>query len=77
MINSQIILKAFLNVLPSEPGWVVIHSSIIHLNISGDDFKWEFLKIVKNLVELHGGIINASNNINQNGARVEVIFPKL
>jgi FkbH-like protein len=51
MINSQIILKAFLNVLPSEPGWVVIHSSIIHLNISGDDFKWEFLKIVKNLVE--------------------------
>ena len=35
------------------------------------------LNIVKNLVELHGGIINASNNINQNGARVEVIFPKL
>ncbi len=34
------------------------------------------LNIVKNLVELHGGIINASNNINQNGANVEIIFPK-
>ena len=35
------------------------------------------LNIVKNLVELHGGIITASNNINQNGARIEVTFPKI
>jgi len=34
------------------------------------------LNIVKNLVELHGGIINASNNANQKGANVEIIFPK-
>jgi len=34
------------------------------------------LNIVKNLVELHGGIINASNNVNQKGANVEIIFPK-
>ena len=33
------------------------------------------LNIVKNLVELHGGIINASNNVNQKGANVEIIFP--
>ena len=33
------------------------------------------LNIVKNLVELHGGIINASNNANQKGANVEIIFP--
>ena len=34
------------------------------------------LNIVKNLVELHGGIINASNNANQKGANVEIIFPE-
>ena len=34
------------------------------------------LNIVKNLVELHGGTINASNNVNQKGANVEIIFPK-
>ena len=34
------------------------------------------LNIVKNLVELHGGIINASNNVNQKGANIEIIFPK-
>ena len=34
------------------------------------------LNIVKNLVELHGGTINASNNINQKGANVEIIFPE-
>ena len=35
------------------------------------------LNIVKNLVELHGGNINASNNVNQKGANVEIIFPKI
>tara|TARA_B100001123_G_scaffold283707_1_gene316069 strand:- start:295 stop:1830 length:1536 start_codon:yes stop_codon:yes gene_type:complete len=34
------------------------------------------LNIVKNLVELHGGIIHASNNTNQKGANVEIIFPE-
>ena len=34
------------------------------------------LNIVKNLVELHGGIVTASNNVNENGARIEVTFPK-
>jgi len=34
------------------------------------------LNIVKNLVELHGATINASNNIAQNGANVEIVFPK-
>ena len=34
------------------------------------------LNIVKNLVELHGGMINASNNVNQKGANVEIIFPQ-
>jgi len=34
------------------------------------------LNIVKNLVELHGGTIRASNNISQKGANVEIIFPK-
>jgi len=51
MINKQNIGKAFLSVLPSEPGWVVVHSSIIHLNIREDDFKWEFLRIIKTLVD--------------------------
>ncbi len=35
------------------------------------------LNIVKNLVELHGGIIVASNNPDNTGARVEISFPKL
>ena len=35
------------------------------------------LNIVKNLVDLHGGIITASNNINQRGANVEIIFPSI
>ena len=35
------------------------------------------LNIVKNLVDLHGATINASNNITQKGANVEIIFPKV
>jgi len=35
------------------------------------------LNIVKNLVDLHGAIISASNNINQKGANIEIIFPKI
>ena len=34
------------------------------------------LNIVKNLVDLHGGTIKASNNVMQRGANVEIIFPK-
>jgi len=34
------------------------------------------LNIVKNLVDLHGGSIRASNNLHQKGANVEIIFPK-
>ena len=34
------------------------------------------LHIVKNLVDLHGATINASNNITQKGANVEIVFPK-
>ncbi|MDA8918636.1 HAMP domain-containing histidine kinase [Candidatus Pelagibacter sp.] len=35
------------------------------------------LNIVKNLVDLHSATINASNNATQNGANVEIIFPKI
>jgi len=35
------------------------------------------LNIVKNLVDLHGATINASNNIKQKGANVEIMFPKV
>ena len=34
------------------------------------------LNIVKNLVDLHGATINASNNIDGKGANVKIIFPK-
>ena len=34
------------------------------------------LNIVKNIVELHKGTIAASNRINSNGAKVEVLLPK-
>ena len=34
------------------------------------------LNIVKNLVDLHGATINASNNVVEKGANVEIIFPK-
>ena len=34
------------------------------------------LNIVKNLVDLHGATIIASNNIGQKGANVQIIFPK-
>jgi len=34
------------------------------------------LNIVKNLVDLHGATINASNNIAKKGANVEIAFPK-
>ena len=34
------------------------------------------LNIVKNLVDLHGGIIAASNNPDNIGARIEISFPK-
>ena len=35
------------------------------------------LNIVKNLVDLHGGMITASNNTHQSGAMVEIVFPKV
>jgi two-component system sensor histidine kinase ChvG len=35
------------------------------------------LNIVKNLVDLHGATINASNNIPEKGANVEIVFPKV
>ena len=35
------------------------------------------LNIVKNLVELHSGTIDASNNTDQGGARIEIAFPKV
>ena len=35
------------------------------------------LNIVKNLIELHGGTINASNNSNKPGAKIEIKFPKV
>ena len=35
------------------------------------------LNIVKNLVELHGGTIVASNNLDKNGAKIEITFPKV
>ena len=35
------------------------------------------LNIVKNLVDLHGATIYASNNIPQKGANVEIVFPKV
>ena len=35
------------------------------------------LNIVKNLVDLHGATIYATNNISQEGANVEIEFPKL
>ena len=34
------------------------------------------LNIVKNLVELHNGVISATNNEDKKGAKVEIIFPK-
>ena len=34
------------------------------------------LNIVKNLVDLHGATINASNNVDQKGAKIEIVFPK-
>jgi len=34
------------------------------------------LNIVKNLVDLHGATINASNNLTQKGANIEIVFPK-
>ena len=34
------------------------------------------LNIVKNLVDLHGGQVIASNNVSKKGAKVEIIFPK-
>ncbi len=35
------------------------------------------LNIVKNLVELHGGLITAANNLNKKGAKVEIFFPSI
>ena len=35
------------------------------------------LNIVKNLVDLHGGMITAANNTNHSGAMVEIVFPKV
>ncbi len=35
------------------------------------------LNIVKNLVDLHGGSVNASNNKAKNGARVDIYFPTI
>ena len=35
------------------------------------------LNIVKNLVDLHNASIKASNRLDQKGASIEIIFPKV
>ena len=35
------------------------------------------MNIVKNIVELHKGTISAANRINNKGAQIEVLLPKL
>ena len=35
------------------------------------------LNIVKNLVELHNGVITATNNKDNKGAKIEITFPNL
>ena len=35
------------------------------------------LNIVKNLVDLHNASIKASNRVNQKGANMEIIFPRI
>ena len=35
------------------------------------------LNIVKNLVDLHNATIKASNRVNEKGASMEIIFPKV
>ena len=35
------------------------------------------LNIVKNLVELHNGVITASNNKDDKGAKIEITFPSI
>ena len=35
------------------------------------------LNIVKNLIDLHGGTISASNNTKGKGAKIEIIFPSV
>ena len=35
------------------------------------------LNIVKNLVELHNGVITASNNKDNEGAKIEITFPNI
>ena len=35
------------------------------------------LNIVKNLVDLHGATIKASNNVEKKGANVEIVFPEV
>ena len=34
------------------------------------------LNIVKNIIELHGGSINASNKVNGIGAKIDINFPE-
>ena len=42
-------------------------------------FQYEDLafELFNDLVELHSGIIDASNNTDQGGARIEIVFPKV
>lgn len=47
MTNNQKIINHFVRILPRKPGWVVVHSSIVNLNIDTNNFKWEFLRVIK------------------------------
>jgi len=50
-MSNDLILKGLKSTMPSRPGWVLIHSSLIHLQINVDLFKWEFLSFIKKYVE--------------------------
>ncbi|MFT6906575.1 MAG: FkbH-like protein [Oleiphilaceae bacterium] len=51
MTNNQKTINHFESILPRKPGWVVVHSSIVNLNIDTDNFKWEILRLIKKYVD--------------------------
>ena len=50
LLDGNSVYLAIKKVIPTQPCWIVIHSSLIHFNFHNGNMKWAFLKAIRKLV---------------------------
>ena len=51
LIDENSVYLAIKKVIPAQPCWIIIHSSLIHFDFKNGNMKWSFLKAIRKLVD--------------------------